>query len=101
MRVPRATRCKFECDLVLGIAAIIWLAVIPPSSSTEPPVISVMAYLEVDVYEWKTGTELEIQGIQLNRTTYIIPGDIVGLILVCNASYPLEWEFMHDEVTEF
>jgi hypothetical protein len=54
--------------------------------------------MEVDEYEWKSGSELEIQGIQQNASTYVIPGGINGLEILCNASYPVEWHYVPDEV---
>jgi hypothetical protein len=54
--------------------------------------------MEVDEYEWKSGSELEIQGIQQNASTYVIPGGINGLELLCNASYPVEWHYVPNEV---
>jgi len=64
----------------------------------DSPVVEIVSWMETDDYRWKSGNEMEIQGITHNQTTFIIPGDIHGLVISCNASYAIEWEFAPDEV---
>ena len=71
-----------------------------PGPVRNPPEITILSLMEVDEYEWKTRSEFEVEGIRVNDSTYVIPGDIIGLVLSCDASYPVEWEVEANEVNK-
>lgn len=65
----------------------------------DPPVVEIVSWMEADDYRWKSGSELEIEGVTINKTTFVIPGDIHGVVISCNAPYPIDWNFEPDEVS--